>query len=558
MGFSLFPSTGVGAGDIQNSTHTYAADAEASDAYVIALDPVISAYVDGQMFSFMANTANTGAATLDAGPSALTIKKLSDQDLETGDIEAGQIVVVQVAGSVFQMQSQVASELVVPSATTSVEGTSVLADEGETTGGVVTNKTTTPAGLRSYARYYGFAATSSFSTSTVMANPGGMAWRANNATLSSITSMVIHDDAISGATNGSRAVIGLLVPGDTLIMSQNNAVVYFAGVVSLLTDNGTWFQVDFSSITASFGAFTANDCIALRLAKAGTGEVNIDIQEFTSGGTWTKPANAKACDLLIIAGGGGGGSGRQGAASSGRSGGGGGSPGAVTMLKGIPASAFGATESVTVGAGGTGGSALAGGGGFNDLDGNDGLNGGNSSFFGIVALGGPNGDGGDTTSGIGGAAVPDSLFSNTEFDRAAADGGGGGEGDDGTPDSPTDIITMTPTGGGGGGGVTAANAESAGASGGGWDANVPFGDTVAAGGVVNGGDGGVGPTTFDLYGFGGGGGGGNDDGDAGDAGDGGANGGGGGGGGGSVNASASGAGGDGGDGYVRVITYLEP
>jgi len=95
---------------IQDSHYVYAADAEASDTYVITLTPAIAAYAVGQVFHFKANTANTGAATLNVnGKGAITIKKLYDQDLATGDIEAGQIVTVVYDGTNFQMQSQLAS-----------------------------------------------------------------------------------------------------------------------------------------------------------------------------------------------------------------------------------------------------------------------------------------------------------------------------------------------------------------------------------------------------------------------------------------------------------------
>jgi len=88
----------------------YAADAEASDAYAVTLDPVPSAYFDGMEVNFKANTANTGPATLNVNSlGAKTIKKRNDKDLKTGDIESGQIVKVIYDGTYFQMQSQIAS-----------------------------------------------------------------------------------------------------------------------------------------------------------------------------------------------------------------------------------------------------------------------------------------------------------------------------------------------------------------------------------------------------------------------------------------------------------------
>ena len=81
----------------------YFVDGEASDAYTITPDPVISDYVVGQTFNFKANTANTGACTLNVNAKgAITIKKNVTQDLETGDILANQIVTVIYDGTNFQ------------------------------------------------------------------------------------------------------------------------------------------------------------------------------------------------------------------------------------------------------------------------------------------------------------------------------------------------------------------------------------------------------------------------------------------------------------------------
>jgi hypothetical protein len=95
--------------EIQNSTHTFAVDAEAGDAYAIALTPAVTAYTTGQRFAFKANTANTGAASLNVnGLGAITIKKHSSADLASNDIKAGSIVEVSYDGTNFQMVSMLA------------------------------------------------------------------------------------------------------------------------------------------------------------------------------------------------------------------------------------------------------------------------------------------------------------------------------------------------------------------------------------------------------------------------------------------------------------------
>ena len=86
-----------------------AADAQADDDYVIALDLVPAAYSAGMMIVFTATTANTDDCTVNVNTlGAKTIKKMHDQNTATGDIEAGQVVVCVYDGTDMQMISQIA------------------------------------------------------------------------------------------------------------------------------------------------------------------------------------------------------------------------------------------------------------------------------------------------------------------------------------------------------------------------------------------------------------------------------------------------------------------
>ena len=72
--------------DIQNQAHTYEVDTGVANAYVIALFPTITSYVDGQLFSFSAVNANTAASTLDAGGGAIAIVTNANAALVGGEI----------------------------------------------------------------------------------------------------------------------------------------------------------------------------------------------------------------------------------------------------------------------------------------------------------------------------------------------------------------------------------------------------------------------------------------------------------------------------------------
>ena len=97
----------LGTHEVQTGQQIYAADAGSTDAYVISLQPPLMAYITGMVIHFKANTANTGACSLNVNNlGAKSIKKMHDQDPGDGQIEAGQIVTVVYDGTNFQMQSQ--------------------------------------------------------------------------------------------------------------------------------------------------------------------------------------------------------------------------------------------------------------------------------------------------------------------------------------------------------------------------------------------------------------------------------------------------------------------
>lgn len=99
--------------------HDYAADAGSTDAYAITVTPAITAYATGQIFTFKANTINTGAATLNVNSlGAKTIKKNGNTDLATGDIAASQIIVVVYDGTNMQLQSGIGVNITNPTVQT--------------------------------------------------------------------------------------------------------------------------------------------------------------------------------------------------------------------------------------------------------------------------------------------------------------------------------------------------------------------------------------------------------------------------------------------------------
>jgi hypothetical protein len=94
----------VYADDIVSGTYNFAADAEASDTYAITLNPAPTAYTTGMIVTFTANTANTGACTLNVNAlGAKSLKVNHDQDPPDNYIESGSVVVAVYDGTNFQV-----------------------------------------------------------------------------------------------------------------------------------------------------------------------------------------------------------------------------------------------------------------------------------------------------------------------------------------------------------------------------------------------------------------------------------------------------------------------
>lgn len=281
---------------------------------------------------------------------------------------------------------------------------------------------------------------------------------------------------------------------------------------------------------------------------------SMNVQIFTSSGTWTKPANAKKVRIFALGAGGGGGSGRKGAAASVRCGGGGGAAGAFVFGE-FDADTLTSTVAVTVGAGGTGGPGIT----LNNTSGNDGVAGGDSTFGNYLKA--PGGSFGRAGTAISGTAGTVSLGSSSPW-NFAQNAGGPASATGGVGTLPAASAWLAPNGGGAGGGITSGDAASNGTNGGAINSVicpslVVTGGTAGASATANGGNGNTG-TIFYGVGIGSGGGSsrGNTTGNSGNGGNGGT-GAGGAGSGATVNdVGNTGAGGNGGNGWLIVETYF--
>jgi hypothetical protein len=92
----------VSAAQVQQEALTYSADSGAADAYAVTLSPAPT-IVAGSVIQFKVAHANTGASTLAVNSAApVAIKKSGGTALASGDIAAGQIVLVVFDGTYWE------------------------------------------------------------------------------------------------------------------------------------------------------------------------------------------------------------------------------------------------------------------------------------------------------------------------------------------------------------------------------------------------------------------------------------------------------------------------
>lgn len=404
--------------------------------------------------------------------------------------------------------------------------------------------------------------TASNVTGTVAIANGGSGTTTAQGAINAFAGAVTSGAYLRG--NGTDVIMSPIQVADVPTLNQNTTgtASNVTGIVAVAnggTGTATPSLVAGTNITIS-GSFPNQT-----INSTGGGISSANIQEFTTAGssTWTKPAGAKIVYVLLFSGGGGGGSGRRrNVADAALAGGGTGGPAGGRVEAWIPAVELGSTESVVVGAGGTGGAART----VDNTNGSAGGSGEASTFSFFLAREATNGGGGGSSTGAGGGGSSGGTNTSATTFAATFYTANGGAGSSGTANPTAAPRGGMQGGGGGGGGGIAANGTTtytpaAGGLGGAVYSSVATstggGGAAGTSGVTatSGTSGAVASTDF-FGGSGGGGGGSATVGTAGSGGNGGYPGGGGGGGGSSNSGFNSGAGGNGGDGYIRVVTFF--
>lgn len=255
---------------------TYATDAGSTDAYFVNLTTG-APYVIGVHYRFRANTANSGAATVNFNSvGAKPIKYAGNggvtADLVTGDILAGQWVELVYDGNNFLMVSPSARTfLTSASAVTSLAGTANQVTVSATTGAVTVSLPTTITGLTSISST-GFtgALTGNASTAT--------AW-ATGRTLSITGDMAYTSPSITGTGNVTAAGTLATVNSNVGSFTNSSITVNAKGLVTAASNGAT-------PVTASSTDTLTNKRITAR------------VTTITSSATPT--VNTDSCDAVTI------------------------------------------------------------------------------------------------------------------------------------------------------------------------------------------------------------------------------------------------------------------
>jgi hypothetical protein len=294
------------------------------------------------------------------------------------------------------------------------------------------------------------------------------------------TTLDTLDDLFDGTTPIAPNLVGWKVGGTavTATAAQINVLVAtpliasnnLSDLASATTARATLELEAITQVEAEAGTKTTGAMNPLRTAQAIAALTTVPTyEEFLTSGTWTKPAGVTWVYVEAVGSGGGGGNN-----TSSASGGGGGGQFSDRLFL---ASDVGATETITIAAGGAGGA-----------DGStlDGADGGDSSFGSLLSASG--GKGGDSnTGGSGGGGEKGGIFnsSNVAYDAVGSgsysSGGGGFNLGAGGPSS---------RGGAGGGGSNDGAGGASQTGGGGGAGNDTAGVAGIAGSVPGGGGGG--------------------------------------------------------------------
>ena len=234
---------------------------------------------------------------------------------------------------------------------------------------------------------------------------GGASGTLNNVAPSSTSGVPVISQGASSQPIFGTAVVAGGGTGDTSFTA-------YAPVCGGTTTTAA-LQSASTGISTSGYVLTSNGASSLPTFQAGTGFTSLNVQKFTTSGTYTPTTNMLYCTVEVVGGGGGGGGSVSGATYP-STGGGGGAGG--YSRKTISSSTIGTSQTVTIGAFGAGGASGA----------NNGASGGTTSLGSLIsASGGSGGVQGTNNNGVMSPGGVGGVGSSGDLNANGAPGGNG-------------------------------------------------------------------------------------------------------------------------------------
>jgi len=216
----------------------YAASSAGTDTYAITLSPALLGYVTGACYTFTADVANVGTATLNINArGAKTITKAVGgvtTDLSDNDIRAGQVVNVCYDGTNMQMQSAAGNGL---SANSGIRNFGASFDGG---GSALTTRQSLPIVVP-------YACT--ISAWNILVAPSGTAtvklWKIASGTAIPTISNVINTSGIAIST-GTAVRSTTVTDFTTTTVAANDIIIFSVTAVATATQLVVSIQCDAS------------------------------------------------------------------------------------------------------------------------------------------------------------------------------------------------------------------------------------------------------------------------------------------------------------------------
>jgi len=236
-----------------------------TDTITGTMNPTLTAYATGNMFSFVAANTNTGAVTININSlGAKAITKIGSTALAAGDIVAGAVILIEYDGTQFQYVNLAASGNVVGPASSTANAIPTFSG---TTGKLLQNNTS--------VKIVSNNITMDGSTSGTLTIAAAAVAGTNTVTLPAATDTLVGKattDTLTNKTLTSPIINGSSAPTNGVYLPTTNTLGFATNSTQVATINATGvlaFNSGYGSVAAAYGCrawvnFNGTGTVAIR------------------------------------------------------------------------------------------------------------------------------------------------------------------------------------------------------------------------------------------------------------------------------------------------------